>query len=134
MCHAGSIFGGAAARCMVHHADLHLGERFCLPYPAAPSCQMLMRKLILQADRMADALVIASVGGSYLFEKAQKEYMRRAPRPYMKIVSAITNHDLTGAGPFLSFIDNWRPASMPMLDCRKRHCMSKRSQAACMLQ
>ena len=45
---------------------------------------------------MADALVIASVGGSYLFEKAQKEYMRRAPRPYMKIVSAIMSHDLTG--------------------------------------
>ena len=51
-----------------------------------------------QAERMADALVIASVGGSYLFEKAQKEYMRRAPRPYMKIVSAIMSHDLTG-GP-----------------------------------
>jgi len=45
---------------------------------------------------MADALIIASVGGSYLFEKAQKEYMRRAPRPYMKIVSAIMSHDLTG--------------------------------------
>lgn len=45
---------------------------------------------------MADALVIASVGGQYLFEKAQKEYMRRAPRPYMKIVSAIMSHDLTG--------------------------------------
>ena len=50
----------------------------------------------MQAERMADALVIASVGGSYLFEKAQKEYMRRAPRPYMKIVSAIMSHDLTG--------------------------------------
>lgn len=50
----------------------------------------------VQAERMADALVIASVGGSYLFEKAQKEYMRRAPRPYMKIVSAIMSHDLTG--------------------------------------
>ncbi len=64
-------------------------------------CQMLMCKVFLQADRMADALVIASVGGNYLFEKAQKEYMRRAPRPYMKIVSAITNQDLTGAGALL---------------------------------
>ena len=45
---------------------------------------------------MADALVIASVAGGYLFEKAQKEYMRRAPRPYMKIINAIMAHDLTG--------------------------------------
>ena len=47
---------------------------------------------------MADALVIASVGGTYLFERAQKEYMRRAPRPYMKIVSAIMSRNLSG-GP-----------------------------------
>ncbi len=52
-----------------------------------------------QAERMADALVIASVGGTYLFEKAQKEYMRRAPRPYMKIVSAIMSRDLAGSLP-----------------------------------
>ena len=45
---------------------------------------------------MADALVIASVAGGVLFEKAQKEYMRRAPRPYMKIINAIMSHDLTG--------------------------------------
>lgn len=81
--------------------------------------------LILQADRMADALVIAFVGGSYLFEKAQKEYMRRAPRPYMKIVSAITNHDLTGAEPLPPLKDSRRPARMPMFDCTERHCMSK---------
>jgi hypothetical protein len=125
---------GPAVLCMVRHAGLHLGERSCLLYPAAPSCQMLMHKSILQADRMADALVIASVGGSYLLEKAQKEYMRRAPRPYMKIVSAITNRDLTGAEPLPPFRDSQRPARMPMFDCRERHCMSKRSQAACMLQ
>ena len=45
---------------------------------------------------MADALVIASVAGGVLFEKAQKEYMQRAPRPYMKIINAIMSHDLTG--------------------------------------
>ena len=59
----------------------------------------MMRACCVQAERMADALVIASVGGSYLFEKAQKEYMRRAPRPYMKIVSAIMSRDLAGALP-----------------------------------
>ncbi len=50
-----------------------------------------------QADRMADALVIASIGGGGLWARAQKEYMRRAPRPYMKIVTAIMDRDLAGA-------------------------------------
>ena len=57
---------------------------------------------------MADALVIASVRGGQLFEKAQKEYMRRAPRPYMKIVSAVMSHDLTGAS---------RPNLFPLPSC-----------------
>ena len=47
---------------------------------------------------MADALVIASIGGGGLWARAQKEYMRRAPRPYMKIVTAIMDRDLAGAG------------------------------------
>lgn len=45
---------------------------------------------------MADALLIASIGGGDLWSRAQKEYIRRAPRPYMKIVSAIMDHDLSG--------------------------------------
>lgn len=45
---------------------------------------------------MADALLIASVGGGDLWSRAQREYMRRSPRPYMKIVSAIMDHDLAG--------------------------------------
>ena len=56
---------------------------------------------------MADALVIASVAGGVLFEKAQKEYMRRAPRPYMKIINAIMSHDLTGDPP--SFRGSYLP-------------------------
>ncbi len=50
----------------------------------------------MQADRMADALLIASLGGRDLYAHAQREYIRRAPRPYMKIVSAIMDHDLSG--------------------------------------
>ncbi|KAK9829183.1 hypothetical protein WJX72_004364 [[Myrmecia] bisecta] len=61
----------------------------------------------LQADRMADALIIGSLGGGELWTKAQKEYMRRAPRPYMKVVHAIMEND------FLALIksrplDTWK--------------------------
>ncbi len=56
----------------------------------------LWRHAHAQADRMADALLIASIGGGDLWARAQKEYIRRAPRPYMKIVSAIMDHDLAG--------------------------------------
>jgi hypothetical protein len=47
-----------------------------------------------QGDRMADALVIGMMGGGALSQQAQREYMRRHPRPYMKIVHAITENDL----------------------------------------
>lgn len=39
----------------------------------------------LAAGRMADALVMAAVGGTALWEKTQNEYIRRTKRPYLKV-------------------------------------------------
>ena len=45
---------------------------------------------------MADALLIASLGGPDLWNKTQTAFMARSPRPYMKIVSAVLKADMTG--------------------------------------
>jgi protein transport protein SEC31 len=41
----------------------------------------------LAAGRLADALVMAAVGGTALWEKTQQEYFRRTHRPYLKVSS-----------------------------------------------
>lgn len=41
----------------------------------------------LAAGRLADALVMAAVGGTALWEKTQQEYFRRTRRPYLKVSS-----------------------------------------------
>ena len=48
----------------------------------------------LEKDRLADALVLASIGGTELWDATQREYMRRANLPYMKIVAAISEDNL----------------------------------------
>ncbi|KAJ7547293.1 hypothetical protein O6H91_08G078700 [Diphasiastrum complanatum] len=48
----------------------------------------------LSANRMADALILAYVGGTSLWERTQNEYMQRNRRPYLKVVSAVVNNDL----------------------------------------
>lgn len=45
---------------------------------------------------MADALLIAAMSGGDLLARAHKEYMRRCPRPYMKLLSAVMEQDLAG--------------------------------------
>ncbi|XP_024379159.1 protein transport protein SEC31 homolog B isoform X2 [Physcomitrium patens] len=50
----------------------------------------------LGAGRMADALIMAAVGGTALWEKTQNEYFQRTKRPYLKVVSAVVNNDLQG--------------------------------------
>jgi protein transport protein SEC31 len=52
----------------------------------------------LAANRMADALVIAGVGGAALWESTQNIYIQRTrrQRPYLKVLSAIINNDLQG--------------------------------------
>lgn len=41
----------------------------------------------LGAGRMADALIMAAVGGTALWEKTQNEYFQRTKRPYLKVIS-----------------------------------------------
>ncbi|GLJ29888.1 hypothetical protein SUGI_0590840 [Cryptomeria japonica] len=50
----------------------------------------------LSANRMADALLIAHVGGSSLWEKTRDEYLRKSNCSYLKVVSAMVNNDLIG--------------------------------------
>jgi protein transport protein SEC31 len=45
----------------------------------------------LAAGRLADALVMAAVGGTALWEKTQQEYFRRTHRPYLKVSSDFTS-------------------------------------------
>lgn len=39
----------------------------------------------LAAGRMADALLVANLGGADLFKRTMQRYMRRNPRPYMQV-------------------------------------------------
>lgn len=47
----------------------------------------------LKAGRLADALLIANIGGAELFKKTMQRYMRRNPRPYMAVISAMVDSD-----------------------------------------
>ena len=51
----------------------------------------------MQAGRMADALVIGHMGQGKHLVRAQNEYMRRQPRPYMRVVKAVMDNDLLSA-------------------------------------
>lgn len=42
--------------------------------------------ICLGAGRVADALVMAAVSGTALWEKTQQEYFRRSKRPYLKVL------------------------------------------------
>jgi len=46
-----------------------------------------------KAGRLADALLIANIGGPELFKKTMHRYMRRNPRPYMAVLSAMVDGD-----------------------------------------
>jgi Sec23-binding domain of Sec16 len=39
----------------------------------------------LKVGRLADALLIANIGGPELFKRTMARYMRRNPRPYMAV-------------------------------------------------
>eukprot|EP00775_Hariotina_reticulata_P008692 gene8692-8873_t len=47
----------------------------------------------LKTGRLADALLIANIGGNELFKKTMHRYMRRNPRPYMAVISAMVDGD-----------------------------------------
>eukprot|EP00898_Chlorokybus_atmophyticus_P008870 jgi/Chlat1/8985/Chrsp94S08270 len=48
----------------------------------------------IAADRLADALLLASVGGTALWQKTQDMFILRHPRPYMRLMSAVMKKDL----------------------------------------
>lgn len=48
----------------------------------------------LSEDRMADALVLAHVGGSELWEETLAAYFRKHCRPYQKVLAAVVSHDI----------------------------------------
>ena len=48
----------------------------------------------LKADKMADALLIASVGGADLWAKTQKTYLAKNSKGYMKVLMSIMENDL----------------------------------------
>lgn len=50
----------------------------------------------ISANRMADALVIAHVGGTSLWESTRDQYLKRSHSSYLKVVYAMVNNDLTG--------------------------------------
>nr|XP_043610612.1 protein transport protein SEC31 homolog B-like isoform X2 [Erigeron canadensis] len=48
----------------------------------------------IAANKMADALVIAQVGGASLWETTLDQYFKRNTSPYLKVVAAMVNNDL----------------------------------------
>ncbi|KAG8391173.1 hypothetical protein BUALT_Bualt01G0160200 [Buddleja alternifolia] len=48
----------------------------------------------ISANKLADALVIAHVGGTSLWESTRDQYLKTSRSPYLKIVSAMVNNDL----------------------------------------
>ena len=48
---------------------------------------------MLQAQRMADALLIADLAGRDELTRVQQLYMKKQPSPYMRVVKAIQGND-----------------------------------------
>ncbi|KAH6784836.1 transducin family protein / WD-40 repeat family protein [Perilla frutescens var. hirtella] len=48
----------------------------------------------ISANRLADALVIAHVGGVSLWESTRDQYLKTSLSPYLKVVAAMVNNDL----------------------------------------
>ncbi|XP_038695842.1 protein transport protein SEC31 homolog B-like isoform X2 [Tripterygium wilfordii] len=48
----------------------------------------------IAANKMADALVIAHIGGASLWETTRDQYLKMCHSPYLKVVAAIKNNDL----------------------------------------
>ncbi|KAL6495733.1 Protein transport protein Sec31B [Orobanche gracilis] len=48
----------------------------------------------ISANRLADALVIAHVGGGSLWDNTRDQYLKTSSSPYLKVVSAMVNNDL----------------------------------------
>ena len=53
-----------------------------------------MNSLKVQAGRMADALMIGHMGKGQHLVRAQAEYIRRRPHPYLQLVKAVMDNNL----------------------------------------
>lgn len=53
----------------------------------------------LQANRMADALLIADLAGREELSRVQQLYMKKQPSPYMRVVKAIQGNDFVSESP-----------------------------------
>lgn len=51
-------------------------------------------KQCLSENRMADALVLAHVGGAELWEQTLAAYFKKHHRPYQKVLAAVVTHDI----------------------------------------
>ena len=49
--------------------------------------------VVMQANRMADALLIAHLAGQEELLRVQQLYMKKQPSPYMRVVKAIQGND-----------------------------------------
>ena len=54
---------------------------------------------ISQANRMADALIIADLAGRDELTRVQQLYMKKLPSPYMRVVKAIQGNDFVSECP-----------------------------------
>lgn len=70
----------------------HHGSRLCqlTPQPRPPTVPLP------QANRHADALVIASVVGGEAWDTARKAYMTAHPRPFMRMLHAVLGGEWAG--------------------------------------
>lgn len=67
---------------------------FAVPITA---CELpCTRTCRLQANRHADALIVASLVGGELWDRARQEYMFANPHPYMRVVHAMLGSDWQG--------------------------------------
>ena len=56
---------------------------------------------LMQANRMADALLIADLAGREELSRVQQLYMKKQPSPYMRVVKAIQGNDFVSKSPVL---------------------------------
>lgn len=73
---------------------------------------------------MADALIIGNLGGGLHYSRAQNEYMKREPHPYMQVIRAVSDSNLLGQ--LLAFLPNFLTIQHCLRDIKK-HAVSLRA-------
>ncbi len=61
----------------------------------------------LQANRMADALLIADLAGRDELMRVQQMYMKKQPSPYMRVVKAIQGNDFVSESILSGSVKHW---------------------------